>query len=70
MSKDIEIMDMPNGTKLKHKKSGWMFILGDWVNNRARKISASHILVEPYRTDYINRNTQYEYEVWSDNGNV
>lgn len=66
MSKDIEIMDMPSGTKLKNKRNNVVYTLGEWVNEVARKIINEKILVEPYRTDFINRNVQDDYEVVDD----
>lgn len=63
MSKDIEIMDMPNGTKIKNKRNGVIYTLGKWVNQVARKIINEKVLVEPFKTDYINRNVQYDYKI-------
>lgn len=66
MSKDIEIMDMPSGIKLKNKRNNVVYTLGDWVNEVARKIINEKIPVEPYKTDYINRNVQDDYEIVDD----
>lgn len=54
------IMDMPNGTKIRHKKTGAIYILQDYVNSVARIIySANYITM----SDYINANVQDDYEV-------
>lgn len=63
MNKDIEIMDMPSGTKIKNKRNGVIYTLGEWVNQVARKIINEKVLVEPFKTDYINRNVQYDYKI-------
>lgn len=63
MNKDIEIMDMPSGTKLRNKRNDVVYTLGDWCNERARILTDESVLIEPFRTDYINRNVQNDYEV-------
>lgn len=63
MSKNMEIMDMPSGTKIRNKKNGYIYTLGDWDNQYSRVITNDKILTEPFRTDYINRCVQNNYEV-------
>lgn len=55
-----DIMSMKDGTKLRHKKTGEIYTLHGYVNEYARYIlSQKYIGV----TDYINKNTQDQYEV-------
>lgn len=55
-----EIMDMPSGTKIKNKFSGRVFLLGDYVNDVARELcNLSYVGMG----DYINKNSQKDYEV-------
>lgn len=54
------IMDMPNGTKLRDKKTGEVYILYGYVNEYARyMLSQKYVGI----TDYINKNVQDDYEV-------
>lgn len=56
------IMNMKNGTRIRNKQGGTIFILGDYepVNKVARKIWWEKY---PGEYNYINENTQDEYEV-------
>lgn len=67
MSKDIEIMDMPSGTKLRNKRSGVIYTLGNWFNQYSRELTNDKILNRPFRVDLINRNIQDDYEVVENN---
>lgn len=56
----MNIMEMPDGTIIKNKKSGICYKLGDWVNEDARKMfSLKYVGI----CDYISRFSQHEYEV-------
>ena len=54
------IMNMKNGTKIRHKRSGEVYILHDYVNEVARLLVSQTYIGT---TDYINKNTQHDYEV-------
>lgn len=54
------IMDMPNGTKLRNKRSGTVYILQDYVNTSSRILYNTKY---SGMSDYINENTQDDYEV-------
>ena len=54
------IMKMKNGTKLIHKRSGLIYTLGGHVNEVARVIKCDQYIGQ---IDYINENTQNDYEV-------
>ena len=54
------IMAMPNGTKIRHKRSGTVYLLEDYVNEYARLLVNQKYIG---MTDYINENTQSDYEV-------
>lgn len=56
----MNIMEMESGTKIKNKRSGVIFVLGDYVNDVAREIYNTKYCGA---VDYINANTQGEYEV-------
>lgn len=56
----MNIMEMENGTKIRNKRSGIVFVLGDYVNDVAREIYNTKYCGA---VDYINANTQDEYEV-------
>ena len=56
----MNIMNMENGTKLRHKKTGTTYLLGEYVNDEARVLYNQKYLC---MTDYINENTQEDYEV-------
>ena len=51
---------METGTKVRNVRSGFIYVLGDYVNNVARELRN-----ETYEgtIDYINKNTQNDYEV-------
>lgn len=55
----MKIMDMPLGTLIKNKRSGLTYILGEYVNDVARKLT----LIGSVQIDYINKNTQDDYEL-------
>lgn len=63
MNKNIEIMDMPSGTKLRNKRSGVVYTLGEWVNQFSRVIINDKYSIQPFGSDYINKNIQDDYEV-------
>lgn len=56
----MDIMSMKSGTKIKNVKSGLVYVLGDYVNDVARELCN-----EVYMGigDYINKNTQCDYEI-------
>ena len=60
VNKNMNIMEMESGTKIKNKRSGVIFVLGDYVNDVAREIYNTKYCGA---VDYINANTQGEYEV-------
>lgn len=59
----MEIMDMKNGTKIMNKRSGLVYTIQDWANDVSRKLHQSSYSCYD---DYINRNTQNDYEVIDD----
>ena len=54
------IMRMPYGTKIIHKRSGLTFTLGGHINEITRAIKCDQYIGQ---IDYINDNTQEDYEV-------
>ena len=60
MSKDIEIMDMSIGIRLRHKRTQVEFELGDYANEYSRYLYNQKYIG---RADYINRSIQDDYEV-------
>ena len=56
------IMNMPNGTKLRHKRTGTIYELQGYVNEHARLLMNKKYLFSQ-SADYINENTQEDYEV-------
>lgn len=58
----MDIMEMPTGTKIRNKRSGQVFTLGDYVNDAVRELTLDGYLC---CVDYINKNTQDDYEVVS-----
>ena len=54
------IMEMENGTKVRHRKTGTTFLLGDYPNEDARILFN---LKYCGQFDYINEQTQGDYEV-------
>ena len=54
------IMSMENGTKIRHKKTGATFLIGEHVNEVARVLYNQKYVG---MTDYINESTQDDYEV-------
>ena len=54
-----DIMEMKNGTMIKSIRSGSIYFLNDYVNDVAREIVSKKYGIK----DYINKNTQSEYEV-------
>ena len=56
----IEIMDVKAGTVIKNKRTGREFILGDYASDVARELVSTSYYGW---VDYINRNTQDEYEI-------
>lgn len=54
-----EIMYMKNGTVIKNKRSGIRWVLGDFVNDASRELTSE----DYFAIDYVNKNTQDEYEV-------
>lgn len=55
-----DIMSMKDGTKLRHKKTGGIYILHGYVNDYARCITSTKYIGVG---EYINKNTQDQYEV-------
>lgn len=55
----MDIMDMKSGVLIRNKRSGLNYILGDYVNDVARKLNLLGSTME----DYINKNTQDEYDL-------
>lgn len=53
-------MNMPSGTKVRDKKGGAIYILHDYVNEKARLLVNQKYVG---MVDYINKNTQFDYEV-------
>ena len=56
----MNIMEMNNGTMIRNKRSGRTFKLGNYVNDIARELCDPGYIG---CVDYINKNTQDEYEV-------
>lgn len=55
----MSIMEMKSVVFIKNKRSGLIYILGEFVNDVAREIT----VLGSFATDYINKNTQDEYEI-------
>lgn len=56
----MDIMDMKTGTKIRNIRSGCVYTLGDYVNDVARELcNEDYVGIG----DYINKNTQCDYEV-------
>lgn len=55
----MNIMQMKSGTKIRSKRSGIVYVLGDYVNDVAREIIPDNW----FSVDYINKNTEDDYEV-------
>ena len=55
----MDIMNAKIGTIIRHKRTGATYVLGDYVNGVARELCNCNYL----STDYINRNTQEDYEI-------
>lgn len=54
----MDIMSMSSGTKIYNKRSGVIYVLGDFINDAARELKS-----EGYGSiDYINKNTQDDYK--------
>lgn len=58
----MNIMEMKSGTVIKNKRSGSEYVLGDYVNNVARQLTMNG-MCGALAVDYINKNTQDDYEV-------
>lgn len=55
----MNIMQMKSGTKIRNKRSGIVYALGDYVNDVAREIIPDNW----FSVDYINENTEDDHEV-------
>ncbi len=60
----MDIMSAKTGTRIRHKRTGATYVLGDYVNGVARELRSCSYL----STDYINRNTQEGYEIIEESG--
>ncbi len=58
----MSVMEMPNGTVIRNKRSGKEYILGDFVNDVARAITMRGVFGS-FTVDYINENVQEDFEV-------
>lgn len=60
--RNTNIMEMKTGTIIKNKRSSVEYVLGDFANDVAREITIRNVIGN-LAVDYINKNTQEDYEV-------